>query len=187
MKTKWSLNELARYEGESLMLSGEMDLEKELQKRDSEILSASPVRFEGALSVDGKEYILYLELTYTLRLPSTRSLKPADVPTKLKVSEVYLSPEAETDYEETDPDVLVIELTKDTIDLKETAVENIVAALPSKVLTEEEKKGAGLPEGKGWRVVTEDQAKEKPKSEESGDPRFDALKALFPDEKDPKE
>ena len=188
MKTKWSLNELARYADEALILSDEIDVEEELKKRNPQVLSITPVFCEGALTVDGQEYILYLELSYTVVLPSSRSLEPTEIPMHVSISEIYLPPDAEADPDLDEQDVLVIELEYDWIDLKEIVTDNILASLPSKVLTEEEKKSAEMPHGKGWQVVSEDEAKTKARNgEPEGDPRFAALKSLFQDETDSQE
>ena len=140
MKTKWSLNELARYRDEPLMLTGEIDVEEELKARSQQVIAIAPVEVDGALTVDGTEYILYVNLSYTLTLLSSRSLEPVDVTMNLPVSEVYLPADEQPNSDE-ERDVLLIELEQDWIDLKEILVDNILVALPSYVLTKEEKEG----------------------------------------------
>lgn len=187
MKTKWSLSELARFRGEALTLSGTMDIEEDLKKRNKHIYTISPVTFVGTLDVEQDEYILFVNFDFTIVLPSSRTLKPTEVHLNLPVSEIYVPKDLPEDISigEVDEDAVVIELLHDWIDLEEVAVDNILAAIPLRVLSEEEKSEEHLPKGTGWTVLTEEQAQtNKNEEKEQGDPRFDALKSLFPDDKE---
>lgn len=187
MKTKWSLNELTRYKGEAMTISGLMNAEEELKKRDKQIDSVSLIDVKGSLGVDKDEYILSMQLDFSIVLPSSRSLEPTKVHMTLSVSEIFI-PQGISERDEEGQDALVIELEHDWIDLKDIAVDNILAALPVRVLTDKEKADEDLPTGTGWKVLTEDQAEMKTEQDqEQGDPRFDALKTLFPNETKSKE
>ena len=182
MKTKWSLSELARFRGEALPISTTLDIEEDLKKRNKHIHSVSPVTFSGTLDVEQDEYILFAELEFSIVLPSSRSLKPTEIQINLPISEIYL-PEDVSPKGEDEEDALVIELEHDWIDLEEIAVDNILAAIPMRVLSEDEKSQMNLPEGTGWKVLTEEQAsKDRSEEEGQGDPRFASLKSLFPED-----
>lgn len=184
MKTKWSLNELGRYQGEPLMLSGKIDVEDAVKNRNERVLAIEPVQYDGALSVDKNEYILDVTLDYKIVLPSTRSLEPTTITMNLPITEIYLPPNVQQDPEESNQEALTIELEYDWIDLKETLVDNILAALPFKVLTEEEEKGnEEMPSGKNWKVLSDDEPI-KNQADSEGDPRFAVLKSLFEDNAD---
>jgi uncharacterized protein len=185
MKIKWALNELKKYSEEPLQISGQVDLEQHLQKRDEQILAASPIQLDGVLAVEElNEYLVDLHLHVTLTLPSSRSLTPVEVELSIPFSETYLAPGHLPDPEKYGEDEIVIELESEVLDLQKPLEDSILTAIPSQVLTEEEQQSNLMPSGNEWEVISEEDhhaGLSKGKSSEEDSP-FAALKDLFPEE-----
>ena len=57
---------------------------------------------------------------------------------------------------------------------------------PLRVLSDDERDGKSLPNGKGWEVITEDDYKANQQNAKKVDPRLAKLKKLFPDQDEKK-
>ncbi|WP_161877773.1 YceD family protein [Alkalibacterium sp. MB6] len=185
MKIKWALNELKKYQGDSLSLNGTIDLEQSLKKRDSELLSVNPVELNGTIKVEQHSvFLVNLTVSTQITLPSSRSLEPVETPLNFFFSEIYLGPESSVQPEQFEDDEIVEQLSDPILDLRKPLEDAILTNKPTQVFTEEELKSNQLPSGKNWKVLTEDIYEEKAfhSNDEEGDPRFAALKNLFPEE-----
>lgn len=185
MKIKWALNELKKYSDEPLQLSGQVDLEEALQSRDNQVLAATPIQVNGILVVENQsEYLVDLQLTVGLTLPSSRSLDPVDVSLEIPFSETYLAPGHVPDPEKYTEEEIVIELESEVLDLQKPLEDSILAALPTQVLTKEEREKNIMPSGNEWEVISEEDhyaGANKEGSNEENSP-FAALKDLFPED-----
>jgi len=95
--------------------------------------------------------------------------------------EVYLAPDAlEIDAEDLEDDI-VFTLENDILDLKKPIEDTILASIPMKVLSEEEKSAQDLPKGQDWELQLEDEAGTQTSDQESTSSEaspFDVLKDL---------
>lgn len=112
-------------------------------------------------------------------VPSTRSLKPVELHQEFNFTENYS--EVKPTQEQLEEEDTIIQIENDKIDLQTAIEDNLLLSLPSVVLTREEKDDDLYPEGKGWKVVSEERHEEE--SKEKGNPAFAKLKGLFDDEK----
>lgn len=178
---KWSVLELNKYKEEPLMFSETFDLTNQLQKRNPEILDAGPIQVNGLVSAGEGEYVLHYKLNVTLTVPSSRSLEPVDLSLELSVNELFMTPDQfsgrDKEIEIPEEEILIVE--DNTIDLDASLIDNILLAIPLKVLTKEEEASDELPKGNDWEVITEDAYLEKQTAANETDPRLAKLSELF--------
>lgn len=185
MKIKWALNELKKFNEDSLTLSGQVDLTEALKKRDTSIIDATPLTMDGILVVENTdEFLVDLNLNISLILPSARSLEPVTVDLRITFSETYLTAGTVVDAEKYGDDEIVVELESDILDLQKPLEDAVLTAIPTQVFTAEELEKGDMPSGSDWKVVSEDAygtgVRERLSEEE--DPRFAALKGFFSEE-----
>jgi len=189
MKLKWSLQELHKYQGGVYPIDGQANLTNSLKKRKSSLIDASSIAIEGTISIEVMQrYFVDLTLTYSLTLPSTRSLEPVEMAFETPFQEIYISPDAidMEDREDTEGEDLegnvIFSLEKDILDLQKPIEDTILASIPMKVLSEEEQKADELPAGQDWEVVLENDVDlTDSDEEESTDPEnspFSVLKEI---------
>ncbi len=188
MKLKWSLAELHKNQSGFFMVNGRADLTNSLKNRKQDLMDASLVDVQGTISMEGKKrYFVDLTLNVELTLPSTRSLQPVALDMTVPFHEVYLAPDAlEIDAEDLEDDI-VFTLENDILDLKKPIEDTILASIPMKVLSEEEKSAQDLPKGQDWELQLEDEVGSQTSDQESTSSEaspFDVLKDLdlFDDE-----
>lgn len=154
---KWSLLELRKYQETPLTFHETLDLKAALMKRDNLILDVAPVEVEGLVSVDKKGYIVHYTVQTTLTVPSTRSLEPVELPMDFSVDEVFMTEEQfqSRDEQMSADEILLIE--GPLLNLAESIEDNILLAIPMRVLTKEEEAATELPKGNDWEVVSEEE------------------------------
>ena len=167
---------------EGLTFDQELDLLKELQKRNPEILDLKDVTATGRVAYDTGLYILDYQLTYTIVLASSRSMEPVELQESYPVTEVFAEDaQSEADIEALEED-LILPIEGGKIDLSESVADNILLNIPLKVLTPEEEAGEGFIEGNDWKILSEEeyQAAQAIKKEENSP--FAGLNGLFDEE-----
>ena len=167
---------------EGLAFDQELDLLKELQKRNPEILDLKNVRATGRVAYDTGLYILDYQLTYTIVLASSRSMEPVELQERYPVTEVFAEDvQSDADIEALEED-LILPIEGGKIDLSESVADNILLNIPLKVLTPEEEDGQGFIEGNDWKILSEEeyQAAQAIKKEENSP--FAGLQGLFDEE-----
>ncbi|PHL21481.1 YceD family protein [Enterococcus faecium] len=178
---KWSLLELRKYQETPLTFHETLDLKAALMKRDNLILDVAPVEVEGLVSVDKKGYIIHYTVQTTLTVPSTRSLEPVELPMDFSVDEVFMTEEQfqSRDEQMSADEILLIE--GPLLNLAESIEDNILLAIPMRVLTKEEEAATELPKGNDWEVVSEEeyQRRKMEEAENKIDPRLAKLSELF--------
>lgn len=184
MKTIWDLDELVPYQNEPMPISGHIDLEEKLVDASQRIIAAEPTLIDGYFfySPDLDEYQLSMQAQTDLVLPSTRSLKPVAYQQDIHINEIYLAPNRQElleNYENDDP---VFLLEDYRIDISDILLENIILALPSQVLTDEEREGQEMPHGKDWQVLSEKDFEASQNKQRQEHSPFNQLKGLFDDE-----
>ena len=167
---------------EGLAFDQELDLLKELQKRNPEILDLKNVTATGRVAYDTGLYILDYQLSYTIVLASSRSMEPVEIKESYPVTEVFAEDvQSDADIEALEED-LILPIEGGKIDLSESVADNILLNIPLKVLTPEEEAGQGFIEGNDWKILSEEeyQAAQAIKKEENSP--FAGLQGLFEEE-----
>ena len=167
---------------EGLAFDQELDLLKELQKRNSEILDLKNVTATGRVAYDTGLYVLDYQLSYTIVLASSRSMEPVELQESYPVTEVFAEDvQSDADIEALEED-LILPIEGGKIDLSESVADNILLNIPLKVLTPEEEDGQGFIEGNDWKILSEEeyQAAQAIKKEENSP--FAGLNGLFDEE-----
>lgn len=123
----------------------------------TEIRRISPVKVSGYISNNEEEYELDINITGTMVLPCARTLKDVDYPFNIHIDEII---------DENDDNSL--EIIQNRLEIFPIIWQNILVDVPLRVLAPDaEEKSL---EGDGWRLITEDDDKEKI------DPRLAKLK-----------
>ena len=167
---------------EGLAFDQELDLLKELQKRNPEILDLKNVTATGRVAYDTGLYVLDYQLSYTIVLASSRSMEPVELQESYPVTEVFAEDvQSDADIEALEED-LILPIEGGKIDLSESVADNILLNIPLKVLTPEEEAGEGFIEGNDWKILSEEeyQAAQAIKKEENSP--FACLNGLFDEE-----
>ncbi|MBS9337821.1 YceD family protein [Fructobacillus parabroussonetiae] len=178
---KFLKQQLKKHRNEPLQFEETLDLNPLIQERFSDlILTAEPVKVSGTVAVDDQDdYQLQATFHADLTLPSSRSLAPVSWAADLTIEETYV--EDPKKIEQFEEDAAVFPLVENAIDLDQAVLDNLVSALPFQVLTEDEKAGAPLPEGKDWQVISEAEfLQEHPKEAAEGDEAAEAETVLDP-------
>ena len=167
---------------EGLAFNQELDLLKDLQKRNPEILDLKNVTATGGVAYDTGLYVLDYQLSYTIVLASSRSMEPVELQESYPVTEVFAEDvQSDADIEALEED-LILPIEGGKIDLSESVADNILLNIPLKVLTPEEEAGEGFIEGNDWKILSEEeyQAAQAIKKEENSP--FAGLNGLFDEE-----
>ena len=164
---------------EGLTFDQELDLLKELQKRNPEILDLKNVTATGRVAYDTGLYVLDYQLTYTIVLASSRSMEPVELQESYPVTEVFAEDaQSEADIEALEED-LILPIEGGKIDLSESVADNILLNIPLKVLTPEEEAGQGFIEGNDWKIMTEEEYQEAQAIKKEENSPFAGLQGLF--------
>ncbi len=167
---------------EGLAFDQELDLLKDLQKRNPEILDLKNVTATGRVAYDTGLYVLDYQLTYTIVLASSRSMEPVELQESYPVTEVFAEDvQSDADIEALEED-LILPIEGGKIDLSESVADNILLNIPLKVLTPEEEAGQGFIEGNDWKIMTEEEYQEAQAIKKEENSPFAGLQGLF-DEK----
>lgn len=134
-----------------------LDIKESLMEREASILDIKAVVAKGQVRYEAGLYLLNYDLSYQITLPSSRSMEAVELQQELSVSELFIKEEDVMIHQDIVDDELVLILDKDSIDLKESVVDNILLNIPLKVLSKEELETEALPTGKHWSVLTEEQ------------------------------
>ena len=167
---------------EGLAFDQELDLLKELQKRNPEILDLKDVTATGRVAYDTGLYVLDYQLTYTIVLASSRSMEPVELQESYPVTEVFAEDvQSEADIEALEED-LILPIEGGRIDLSESVADNILLNIPLKVLTPEEEAGQGFIKGNDWKIMTEEEYQEAQAVKKEENSPFAGLQGLFEEE-----
>ncbi|GEO58136.1 YceD family protein [Companilactobacillus bobalius] len=177
----WDVQEVRRYKDKPFTFKETLDLTKEMQTRSEDVLEISPVEVEGQLFNDHGLVISDIKVETTLKVPSTRSLLPVDLPVNIRINEAYNIDDVDEEELEDYNVVIPIDDDNPTINVYESIVDNILLSIPSKILTKKEEEEDVMPSGKNWNVISEEEYK-KQHEEEHVNPEFAKLKNLFNDD-----
>jgi uncharacterized protein len=179
---KWSLLELRKFKEEGLQLDETLDLKADVLERFPDfILDVTPVEVRGFLEYKNEDVYIHAHVTGQMVVPSSRSLKPVELPLDFDIDETYTSEESHLSrYEITDS---VILLDNDVLNFDEAVSEYLLLQIPLQILAEDEAEDdIQMQSGKDWDVMTEDQLEAQKADTTTIDPRLAKLKDLFPDQ-----
>ena len=173
-----------RKKTDGLAFESKLDLVEELKSRNPEILDVTDIVATGRAHFEDDLYFLDYDLSYTITLASSRSMKPVELKEAYPVNEIFM--EASTEGKKSDwiDNDLILVLENDDLDLSESVADNILLNIPLKVLTTEEEAGQDFPVGKDWQVMSEDEfLATQEKRKETNSP-FAGLANLFDGDED---
>jgi len=174
----WDVQDVRRYKDKPFEFEEKLDLTAELKKRSEDVLDAEPVEVKGQLFNDTGLVISDVKVKTTLKVPSTRSLLPVELPLEIRINEAYNVDNVSTEDLEDYNIVIPVDEEDPTVNVYESVIDNILLSIPQKVLTKKEAEENIMPSGKNWEVISEDDFK-KQKEEEHVNPEFAKLKDLF--------
>lgn len=152
-----------------------------LQRFPDQVLDASEFKISGVAFTDKGDVVTSLHVEGTLTVPSTRSLRPVDLPVEFQMDEIYVnSKAAEQRYDDEEAVFMVNEDGK--IDIDNAVAENIVLQIPMIVLSSDEIAGnEEMPKGNGWEVLSSEEFQKRQEDTNKVDPRLAKLSQFFDD------
>ena len=183
---KLYFNELKDYSSNRpLEINEKINVEQQLLQRfPDQVLSASEFTISGDVFTDKGDVVTSLHVTGTLTVPSTRSLKPVELPMDFRLDEIYVnSKAAEKRYDDEEAVFMVDEDGK--IDIDNAVVENIILQIPMIVLSSDEIAGnEQMPKGNDWEVLSSEEFQKRQEDTKTVDPRLSELSHFFDDNQD---
>ncbi|MGT2948976.1 YceD family protein [Streptococcus devriesei] len=167
---------------EGLAFEERLSIEEAVKERNPDVLALEDVLAKGRVSYDDGLYLLNYELSYTISLPSSRSLETVRQAKSLFINEVFIENSQLEDKKDLVDEDLVLILEDAAIDLEESVIDNILLNIPLKILTEEEKQSQNLPSGQDWNLLSEEDYQNLQKEKKEKNSPFAALDGLFDDE-----
>lgn len=158
----------------------EVNLNEAIKQREPTYQALKPFNVTALLHPVQNRYVtVKLEITGNLIVPSTRSLKPAEVAVSQSVTEVFMLESEEPEPEEEAETPLVTYVVNNQIDLYNMVVDYILLAVPPQVLTAAEQKENAMPQGDDWQVISESDFQQiKQDSKKLPNQEFNKLAAL---------
>jgi Predicted metal-binding, possibly nucleic acid-binding protein len=83
----WDVQDVRRYKDKPFEFEEKLDLTAELKQRSSDVLDATVVEVKGQLFNDNGLVISDVKVKTTLKVPSTRSLLPVELPLDIRINE----------------------------------------------------------------------------------------------------
>jgi uncharacterized protein len=172
MEMKWSRYWLIKPQHEQFDFDESLTFSDDMFYNYSRINGLKDVRVTGHGHYFDKEERLYVDVHIkgTMIVPCAISLEDTDYPFEIDETEIFAFYKPEDDED-------VIEAKKDTADLTPVVWQEIMMAVPMRVV----KEGASMKrEGKGWKVLDESEL-DQDDEENPIDPRLAKLKDYFKD------
>ncbi|NQI72571.1 DUF177 domain-containing protein [Streptococcus suis] len=156
-----------------------LDLQEELQARNSEVLGLSPVQVSGNVRFESGFFFLDYHMTYDITLASSRSLQPVVLHEAQEVNELFVANEAVLKEQDLIDEDMVLVVENDQIVLDESVADNILLAIPIKVLSPDEEAEKDLPSGQSWTLMTEETFQQQAQEKKEANSPFAQLQGLF--------
>ncbi|NQM13204.1 DUF177 domain-containing protein [Streptococcus suis] len=156
-----------------------LDLYEELQARNSEVLGLSPVQVSGNVRFESGFFFLDYQMTYDITLASSRSLQPVVLHESQEVNELFVANEAVLKEQDLIDEDMVLVVENDQIVLDESVADNILLAIPIKVLSPDEEAEKDLPSGQSWILMTEETFQQQAQEKKEANSPFAQLQGLF--------
>lgn len=164
---------------DGISFNRELKVTDTIQQREPSILDISPITVSGQLRKEQDLYLLDYTMTYSITLPSSRSLLPVSLDNSQAVNEVFIEAAKQAAQRDLVEENLVLILEEDHIDLTESVLDNILLNLPIKVLSPEEEASEQLPSGQNWTMLTENQYQASQEEQRAANNPFAGLDGLF--------
>ncbi|WP_208421936.1 DUF177 domain-containing protein [Latilactobacillus fragifolii] len=179
---KWAVQSLLKHRDHPLTFKETLMVKESLQKREADILNATPFVVDGELTVDQRAVIARVHVVGALTVPSTRSLEPVDLPMDFEFTEIYVDPEDDQLSRFTDEDIL-FPFEGEALELQVAIEDHILLHIPSHILTPEEAEDDVMPAGQSWAVISEEAyAKQQAEEKTAPNPELAKLKQLLEDQ-----
>ncbi|HEM4681211.1 TPA: DUF177 domain-containing protein [Streptococcus suis] len=156
-----------------------LDLQEELQARNGEVLGLSPVQVTGNIRFESGFFFLDYQMTYDITLASSRSLQPVVLHESQEVNELFVANEAVLKEQDLIDEDMVLVVENDQIVLDESVADNILLAIPIKVLSPDEEAEKDLPSGQSWTLMTEETFQQQAQEKKEANSPFAQLQGLF--------
>ncbi|MRX70828.1 DUF177 domain-containing protein [Bacillus lacus] len=165
----WTVSQLKQFIGKGFELDETADLSGLVQKH-AELRDISPVRVTGRADVGSTRVTFHLKIQGTMVLPCSRTLVDVPYPFNVQTTETFLL--KPSDYEMDEEEVHLV--NGDTVDLTPVLEEAVLLEIPIQVFSESvDQEGAAPQEGKDWKLVSEEENRNKI------DPRLAGLAQFF--------
>lgn len=164
---------------EGLAFRENLDLKADLQARNPEILDIEAIVVEGTITYENKLYVLNYQLSYTLTMPSSRSMTPVKWQESYPVSELFMESAELRELAGDEAEELLLPIEGDTIDLSESVADNILLNIPLRILTAEEEANESFPEGTDWQVLSQEEYEAAQAIKKEAESPFAGLAGLF--------
>ncbi|MDR0297497.1 MAG: YceD family protein [Streptococcaceae bacterium] len=168
---KWKLQEIQRER--EIAFDESIALTEVIQSREPSILSLSALTVKGTIRFEDGYYDLVYTASYTITLPSSRSLTPVAREVVLDVAETF------SDAASADENEAVLALESDEISLDDSLADNVLLEIPLQILTADEEKNEKLPSGNAWQVLSEEDYAALQKEEKQKSNPFSNLGKIF--------
>lgn len=177
---KFNIQEI-RKNPEGISFETSLDLTAELKKRNKEILDVKDIQVYGTVQYEDQLYVLNYQLSYTIILTSSRSMKPVELKENYPVTEVFTEGATNSVDQEALAEDLILPIENGEIPLAESVADNILLNIPIQVLSPEEKAGQGFVSGKDWQIMSEEDYAVSQAAKKKENSPFADLKGLFED------
>lgn len=124
-------------------------------------------------------FFLDYQMTYDITLASSRSLQPVVLHEAQKVNELFVANEAVLKEQDLIGEDMVLVVENDQIVLDESVADNILLAIPIKVLSPDEEVEKDLPAGQSWTLMTEETFQQQAQEKNEANSPFAQLQGLF--------
>lgn len=124
-------------------------------------------------------FFLDYQMTYDITLASSRSLQPVVLHEAQKVNELFVANEAVLKEQDLIDEDMVLVVENDQIVLDESVADNILLAIPIKVLSPDEEAEKDLPAGQSWTLMTEETFQQQAQEKKEANSPFAQLQGLF--------
>ncbi|KKF46577.1 YceD family protein [Streptococcus uberis] len=156
-----------------------LDIKDKLLERNKDILDIKDVLAIGTVSYEEGIFLLNYQLSYTLTMPSSRSMKAVTLYQENDINELFIEESQITQNKDIVEEELVLILSGETIDIEESVIDNILLDIPLQVLAPEEENSVDMPKGKEWTVLTEEQYQSMKADTAKENNPFASLNGLF--------
>ncbi|GAA6113241.1 MAG: DUF177 domain-containing protein [Apilactobacillus sp.] len=180
---KWFVKELSEYKNQPLSTSEDINLSDDIMSRYSKyVISADDdIHVEAHVFYEKGDVIVNAHVTGKVVVPSSRSLKPVDLPLDFTIDEVYVDTQARLKEREREDDVAFLVDDDGLIDFDQSVADNIILQIPMHILSPDEIESNEMPEGNDWAVISEDDFAEQEANDKKVDPRLAKLENFFND------
>jgi uncharacterized protein len=170
---KWSTIQLQKFRNKGLAIDEMVDVH-DLKEIEPQIRDLSPIHVTGRADISSEKITFHLRIQGTFVLPCARTLNDVHYPIDIQTLETFLL--KSLPYEEMEEEE-VHRVQGDVIDLLPIVKELLLLEVPMQVFSDEAE--GELPSGKGWEVMSEEDALSKDDEEKPIDPRLAALSKFF--------